>query len=76
MRDSIGVVVIAAPIGARDLHQLEGRADLAGRGHMRAAAEVEPVALLIDIQVLVGRNGVDQFALKGLALASRNKSSA
>ena len=44
-------VGIAAPIGARDLHQLEGVADLAGRRHMRAAAEIEPVALLVDLQI-------------------------
>ena len=35
---------------------------------MRPAAEIEPVALLVDVQVLAGRNGVDQFALEGLAL--------
>ena len=41
-------VGIAAPIGAGDFHQLERIADLAGRGHVRAAAEIEPVALLVD----------------------------
>ena len=35
---------------------------------MRPAAEVEPIALLVDVQVLAGRNRVDQFALEGLAL--------
>ena len=49
------VVAVAAPIGARHLHQLEGVADLAGRGHVRAAAEIEPVALLVDLDGLVGR---------------------
>ncbi len=39
------VVVIAAPIGARHLHQLEGGSDLADRRQMRAAAQVEPMAL-------------------------------
>ena len=43
------VVAVAAPIGAGHLHQLEGVADLAGRGHVRAAAEVEPVALVVDL---------------------------
>ncbi len=57
------VVGIAAPIGAGDLHQLEGGADLAGRGHVRAAAQVEPVALPIDFQVLAGRDRVDQLDL-------------
>src|SRR6266576_4406115 len=35
-------VGISAPVGARGLHQLEGVADLAGRGHVWTAAEVEP----------------------------------
>ena len=59
---------IAAPIGAGKLGQLEGVADLPGRGHVRAAAEVEPVALEIDLQVLVFGNGVDQLDLEHLAL--------
>ena len=61
------VVGIAAPIGAGHLHQLEGVADLAGRGHVRAAAEIEPVALLVDLDLLVGRDGVDQLDLEVLA---------
>ena len=63
-----GVIGIAAPIGARHLHQLEGVADFPGRGHVRAAAEVEPVALLVDRDFLVGGNGVDQFDFEGLAM--------
>ena len=35
------VLGIAAPIGARHLRQLEGVAELAGRGQMRAGAEIE-----------------------------------
>ena len=66
------VVAIAAPIGAGDLHQLEGVADLAGRGHVRAAAEIEPVALLVDLDLLVGRNGVDQLDLEVLALVAED----
>src|SRR4029453_13207872 len=58
---------IAAPIGARDLHQLEGGADLAGRGHVRPAAEIEPVALLVDLDLLVLGDGVDQLDLEQLA---------
>jgi hypothetical protein len=46
------IVAVAAPIGAGHLHQLEGVADLADRGHMRAAAEVEPVALVVDLEIL------------------------
>ena len=38
---------------------------------MRAAAEIEPVALLVDLQVLARRDRVDQFDLEGLALASK-----
>ena len=67
-------VGIAAPIGARDLHQLEGVADLAGRGHVRAAAEVEPVALLVDLDLLVLRDGVDQLDLEQLALVAEDAS--
>ena len=62
------VLGIAAPVGARHLLQLEGVADLAGRGHVRAAAEIEPVALAVDLQVLAGRDGVDQLDLEVLAL--------
>ena len=65
-------VGIAAPIGARDLHQLERIADLAGRGHVRAAAEIEPFALLVDLDRLVARNGVDQFDLELLALVAEH----
>jgi hypothetical protein len=70
MRVSIGF--LASPIGARDLHQLEGIADLAGRGHVRAAAEVEPVALLVDLDLLVFRNGVDELDLEQLALVAED----
>ena len=58
---------IAAPVGAGHLHQLECVADLADRRHMRAAAEIEPVALLVDLDLLVGRDGVDQLDLERLA---------
>ena len=66
------IVAVAAPIGARHLHQLEGVADLAGRGHVRAAAEIEPVALVVDLDRLVAGNGVDQFDLEGLALVAEH----
>jgi hypothetical protein len=66
------VVAVAAPIGARDLHQLEGVADLAGRGHVRAAAEIEPVALEIDLDRLVAGNRVDQLDLEALALVAEH----
>ncbi len=59
---------IAAPVGAGDLHQFERVADLAGRSHVRAAAEVRPLALRVELDLLIGGNGVDQFDLEGLAL--------
>ena len=68
------VVGVAAPIGAGHLHQLEGVADLAGRGHVRPAAEVEPVALRVDLEVLVFRDRVDQFELVALALVGKHLS--
>ena len=46
------VAGIAAPIGARHLHQLEGL-QLAGGGHVRTAAQVEPLALPVQRDVLV-----------------------
>jgi hypothetical protein len=49
------VVGIAAPVGAGHLHQLE-RAQLAGIGHVRAAAQVGELTLRIQRQRLVGRN--------------------
>ena len=64
-------VGIAAPIGAGNLHQLERVADLAGRGHVRAAAQIEPVALLVDFQLLIFGDGVDQLDLEGLALVAK-----
>ena len=60
-------VGVAAPIGAGHLHQFEGVADLADGGHVRAAAEIEPVALLVDFDLLVGGNGVDELDLECLA---------
>ena len=39
---------------------------------MRAAAEVEPVALRVDLQILVLGDGVDQFDLVGLALVAKH----
>jgi hypothetical protein len=59
---------IAAPIGTRKLGQLEGVAHPTGRGHVRPAAEVKPVALKIDPQLLVLGNGLDELDLEHLAL--------
>src|SRR5262245_54426036 len=39
---------------------------------MRAAAEIEPVALEVDLDRLVAGNGVDQFDLEVLALVAEH----
>ena len=39
---------------------------------MRAAAQVEPLALLVDLDLLVRRNGVDQLDLEHLALVGEH----
>src|SRR5262245_35051394 len=61
------VLGVATPIGARHLHELEGITDLAHGSHMRPAAKIKPVALLVDPDLLVSRNGIDQFDLECLA---------
>ena len=58
---------IAAPIGAGDLHQLERAADLAGRRHVRPAAKVEPLSLLVDPDLLIGGDRIDELDLEQLA---------
>ena len=60
------VLRIAAPIGARDFHELE-RAQLAGARHVRTAAKVEPVALPVQADVFVRRNAGDDLGLVVLA---------
>ena len=64
------IVAVAAPIGACEFHQLERLADLTGRGHVRTAAEIEPFALLVDLQVFAGGDRVDEFDLEDLALVA------
>src|SRR5262245_2991499 len=59
---------VAAPVGARKMRELEGAADLTGRGHVRAAAEIEPITLLVDLEGLALGDGVDQLDLEQLAL--------
>ena len=65
-----GVLGIAAPVGTGHLHELEGGADLAGRGHVRPAAEITPSALVVELDVLALRNGVDELDLEQLALGA------
>ncbi len=61
-----GVLRIAAPVGAGQLHQLERARQPAGRWQMRAAADVEPLALTVDGQFLaLGDHLVDDLHLVG-----------
>src|SRR6202171_4114584 len=59
------VVRIAAPVSPRDLGELEGP-ELARRGHMRAAAQVDPVALPVEADFLLLRNAGDDLGLVDL----------
>ena len=52
MRWSIGPLLVAAPVGAGDGEELDGRQDAGGRD-MRAAAEVDEVALLVEGDLVV-----------------------
>ncbi len=56
------VAVVATPVSASHLHQLE---DLQlGRGrHVRAATQVDEIAFAIQRHLLVGRNSLDQLGL-------------
>ena len=62
-----GVVAIAAPIGSGHLHQLEGLPDLPRRHHMRSAAQIEPVTLIVNPDVFAFGNRVQQFHLVAFA---------
>src|SRR6056297_1765274 len=57
------VVAIATPIGTGKLHELEGVADLTGGRHVRPAAQIEPIALSVDLEILARRDSLDQFDL-------------
>src|SRR5262249_13871082 len=59
---------VAAPVGTGEMRELEGIADLTGRGHVRSAAEVEPVTLPVDFERLRRRDGIDQLNLEQLTL--------
>ena len=56
------VVRIAAPIGPRHLHQMEGL-ELAGGRYMRAAAQVDEIPLAVQGNGLVGGNRGDDLGL-------------
>src|SRR5262245_51200533 len=57
---------VPAPIGAGEVGELKGAADLTRGGHVRPPAEVEPVPLSVDLDLLTRRDRVDQFNLKVL----------
>jgi hypothetical protein len=62
------VAVVAAPVGAGHLHQLEVP-ELARAGHVRAAAQVLEAAFAVQAHVLVGRDAGDDLGLVVLAQA-------
>ena len=61
------VLGVTAPVGAGNLSQLESIADFAGGAKMRSAAQVVPVAMPVERDVFVRRNGRDQLGLVLLA---------
>ena len=67
------VLGVAAPVRAGELGQLE-HAQLAGRRHVRAAAEVGELAFRVERNVLVRRDRGDDLRLVVLADATRNTS--
>jgi hypothetical protein len=60
------VLRVAAPVGAGHLHQLEDL-ELAGGRHVRAAAQVDEIALAIERYILALRDRGDEFGLVVLA---------
>src|SRR5712671_6435589 len=54
---------IAAPIGAGDLGELEALADSPRRGEMGPAAEIVPIAMIIDCDLVAGWQIADQLRL-------------
>src|SRR6516225_3042980 len=47
------VSLVAAPIGARHIHQLERLSEMTGRGQMRAGTQIDKAALPVDADLLV-----------------------
>src|SRR5262249_39244885 len=60
------VLGVAAPIGPGHLHEFERVPDLANRCHVWATAEIKPVALFVDLDLLIGGNGVNQLDFERL----------
>ena len=61
------VARIPAPVGPRELGELE-RLELAGGRHVRAAAQVDPVALPVQADLILVRDRGDDLGLVELAL--------
>src|SRR5487761_103716 len=59
---------VTAPIGAGNLGELEGVAELAGRRQMRPDAKIDEAALAVEADRLVRRNLVDPLRFVFLAL--------
>src|SRR5207302_3363415 len=57
-----GVVLVAAPVRAGHGGQLE-RAEAAGGGDVRSAAEIEPLALPVNRERLIARDSFDDLDL-------------
>ncbi len=57
------VLRVTTPVSARNLGQLERCADLRRRHEMRAAAEVVPVAVIVDPDLLIRRQILDDLRL-------------
>ena len=62
---------IAAPIRARNVRELERLAELAGRGQVRAAAEVYELTLFVKRDGLIGWNAGDDLGLVLFAYAAK-----
>src|SRR3970282_731305 len=59
------VLRVTAPVRPGDAHQLE-YLELPGRGHVRPAAQVEPIALPVEGDGFLFRDGGDDLRLVGL----------
>src|SRR5262245_21501035 len=55
---------VAAPVGTGKVGDFEGLADLSGRSHVWATAQIEPVTLLIDVQGFTLGDRVDELDLE------------
>ena len=62
------ILVIAAPVSAREFHQLE-EFKFAGARHVRAPAQVFKIAFAVERNIFVGRNAGNDLGLVVLAQA-------